>query len=431
MRRGARHRRPGPTIACALLRSVMAVPNALVLPVAGYLAIVTAAAWRARSRGEHRTALPPAPHHRFVVLIPAHDEERLVGSALESLAALDYPAELVRVHVVADNCTDHTVDVVRSCGVEAHERSAPDDPGKGPALRWLLQRLWDRDEPHDAVVIIDADTTVSRNLLLVADAKLAAGSRVVQAHYAVREADSSATTAFRSAALAVRHYLRPLGRVHLGGSVGLYGNGMVFTADVLRARTFSNHLTEDIELGLDLLLEGTTVAFAPDAVVEAEMPATVEASRTQHERWERGRLEMTRRYVPALLRKAATGGPAGRVAYADAAAEQLLPPFSLVAAASAGATAFAALGAVLLPGRRSRRRLAASLAASAVQVVYVLSGLRMVDAPAAVYRSLLGAPKLVLWKVGLWFRVLRQPDEVAWVRTARNAEAPTAATGDS
>ena len=38
----------------------------------------------------------------------------------------------------------------------------------------------------------------------------------------------------RAAALAVRHYLRPLARCSLGGTCGLFGNGMGFRADVYR-----------------------------------------------------------------------------------------------------------------------------------------------------------------------------------------------------
>ncbi len=187
--------------------------------------------------------------------------------------------------------------------MEVHERTAPDDGGKGPALQWLLTRLRDRDEPHDAVVIVDADTTVNPAFLRVMDAKLASGAQAVQSYYAVRDAEATPVTAFRAAALAARHYLRPLGRTVAGGSCGLYGNGMVFDTDLLHSHGWTNHLTEDIELQLDLLLEGWRVAFAPDAVVEAEMPTTMAASRTQHQRWERGRLELARRYTPRLLRR--------------------------------------------------------------------------------------------------------------------------------
>ena len=134
--------------------------------------------------------------------------------------------------------------------------------------------------------------------------QLAAGALVVQGQYRVRDSGASPAAGLRAIALALRHHLRPLGRTALGGSSGLYGNGMAFRSSVLRGRSWSNHLTEDLELQMELLLDGIPVAYAPDAVVEAAMPSTLEASATQNERWERGRVELARRYVPRLLRRA-------------------------------------------------------------------------------------------------------------------------------
>src|SRR6516225_5406165 len=42
----------------------------------------------------------------FVLLIPAHDEELVLGKALDSLAVLDYPRRASRIVVIADNCSD-------------------------------------------------------------------------------------------------------------------------------------------------------------------------------------------------------------------------------------------------------------------------------------------------------------------------------------
>src|SRR5436305_15075757 len=50
----------------------------------------------------------------FAILIPAHNEEVLLGPLLESLSKLAYPKDHYSVHVVADNCTDSTADVARS-----------------------------------------------------------------------------------------------------------------------------------------------------------------------------------------------------------------------------------------------------------------------------------------------------------------------------
>jgi cellulose synthase/poly-beta-1,6-N-acetylglucosamine synthase-like glycosyltransferase len=48
------------------------------------------------------------PQKRFVILIPAHNEEKVVGNLVENLLHLDYPKELYDVFVIADNCTDNT-----------------------------------------------------------------------------------------------------------------------------------------------------------------------------------------------------------------------------------------------------------------------------------------------------------------------------------
>ena len=160
------------------------------------------------------------------------------------------------------------------------------------------------NEPHDAILIMDADSSISPNFLRVMDARLARGERVIQSYYAVRDPEQSWSVSLRYVALAALHYLRPLGRMVLGGSMGLKGNGMVFAADILKKHEWSASITEDIEFHMALVLDGERVMFAPDAVVEAEMPQDLAGSQTQNTRWEQGRLEMARTYVPKLLRQA-------------------------------------------------------------------------------------------------------------------------------
>jgi hypothetical protein len=201
---------------------------------------------------------------------------------------------------------------------------------------------------------------------------------------------------------------------------------MTFAADVLRRRGWTNHLVEDIEFQLEALLDGHAVDFAADAVVEAEMPTTLDASRTQHERWERGRLEMARRYLPSLVR-AAVSGPLDRRVYLDAAIDLAVPPLSILVAATGAVAGVALVVAAVAPSAASLRRAAAGIALGVAETGVVLSALRMVRASPAVYRSLLGAPRLVTWKVALWVRVAARRGDVAWVRTPRNEEIPTTA----
>jgi hypothetical protein len=204
----------------------------------------------------------------------------------------------------------------------------------------------------------------------------------------------------------------------VGASSGLYGNGMVFSVDVLRDHAWTDHLTEDIELQMELLLAGQRVEFAPDAVVLAEMPATLRDSVTQNERWERGRIELARRYVPRLAKHAAATSGEQRLACIDAAVDQVVPPFSILVAATAVA---GVAGGLVGRSRSGRRATAIGAATLGAQAGYALSALRMVRAPAAVYWSLLRAPAFVAWKVALWLRIMRHPD-VGWIRTTRNGE---------
>jgi hypothetical protein len=251
------------------------------------------------------------------------------------------------------------------------------------------------------------------------DAQLDRGAIAVQGHYAVADDGSSPTVAFRAAAMAARTYLRPLGRTAIGGSAGLHGNGMVFARSAVADLRWSDHLTEDVELHVDLLLSGTRVQFAPHARVTAEMPSSLAAARTQHERWERGRVEIARRYVPPLLRRAVGGGPAGRIAYLDAAMDLIVPPLSVVAGA---ATALGLAGASRRCSidDRGSGDLLVGLTTMAVVAGHVLTALRLTDAPPSTYRALLQTPRMVAWKLRLWSRVIVDPGRATWTRTERN-----------
>ena len=61
--------------------------------------------------------------HKFMAIIPAHNEEAVVGNLVESLKKLDYPEELYDIYVIADNCTDKTAQVAKDAGLTLPEAS--------------------------------------------------------------------------------------------------------------------------------------------------------------------------------------------------------------------------------------------------------------------------------------------------------------------
>ncbi|MFV9507156.1 MAG: glycosyltransferase family 2 protein [Oscillochloridaceae bacterium umkhey_bin13] len=388
------------------LRAGLLVSELGLAVLVGYLLVLTVAALFA----PQQTPLRANPTSRFAFLIPAHNEERLLPEVLANLQQLDYPLDAYTIFVVADNCSDATAAVARAGGAEVYERTNQVERGKGYALNWLIAQINARPEHYDAMIVLDADTVVSANFLRVMDARLARGERVIQSYYAVRDPEAAWSTAFRAAALTVLHYLRPQGRMVIGGTTGLKGNGMVFATALLRDRPFSGGLTEDIEYHMELVLDGERAMFAPDAVVWAEMPHTLKASDSQHARWERGRVEMLQRYVPQLLREAVR-----RRSFVlfDAAMEQLIPPFSVLVGASV-----AALGAGVV--LRSKPAVVLGSALVGGQAIYVVTGLALAGAPPKTYQALLYAPVMMVWKILLYLRVLFGRGPQGWVRTTRN-----------
>ena len=120
---------------------MVALPGAALAGLGLYLVLLAAA-----SVGYNPLRAPNsgAPTRRLDVLIPAHDEELLVGRCVASLLEQTYPRHLFRVLVIADNCSDGTAAVAALAGATAMVRDEPAARGKGHALRWAMDRLFAR-----------------------------------------------------------------------------------------------------------------------------------------------------------------------------------------------------------------------------------------------------------------------------------------------
>jgi 1,2-diacylglycerol 3-beta-glucosyltransferase len=378
----------------------------------GYLLGLLVAAHGARNAAEAPDAAD-GERLPLTVLIPAHDEEEGIGATLEALAGCDYPHSRARMIVIADNCGDRTAERARAAGAEVWERRDAGRRGKGHALIWALERF-DAEVPEgEGVVVLDADCVPSANLLQAVEGRLRRGARVLQVDYVVGNPEASHVSALRFGAFALMNTVRPRGKQRLGLSCGLLGTGMAFSRELLRRQPWTaTGLAEDGEYHMRLVLAGERAEFVADASVTSAMPTSLRGSTEQQARWEGGKLQLIRRWAPRLLLSGIARRDPVRV---HAGLECLVPPQSLIAAGSAGS----ALAGLLL-GRR--RLLVLSLATLAAQFAFVLAGLRLVRAPAHVYRALLSAPALVATKLAIYARLLGGRGPSSWVRTERETQ---------
>jgi 1,2-diacylglycerol 3-beta-glucosyltransferase len=362
-------------------------------------------------------AILPVRYRRFAVVVPAADEEMTIERTVQSLLSVDYPRECFSVIVIADNCSDRTAEISTSAGAIVYERRNSELRGKGYALRWCFDLLLSDKNEYDAIVVVDADSVVSRNFLNVMNSYLEKGAQAIQSSYLVVPQPNVWSVEVTRLGFTLYNLVRPLGRRLIGCSAGLRGNGMCFAIDTLRRVPWEAYsLVEDLEFGLTLLLNGVTVTFAPEATVNATMPARAENAYTQRARWEIGRYPIIIKYAGRLLWTAIKQRSFKAL---DAFMGLVTPPLMNLSGLLA---AFLLLNMFLWLFGAVKTELFIWLCAALVGVdaFHVLVGLRAAHADRSLYKALLYVPRYGIWKFGVYWKVLwRASTWGRWVRTPR------------
>jgi len=81
--------------------------------------------------------------HKFLIILPAHNEESVVGNLINSIKEQDYPKDLYDIYVIADNCSDKTEKVAKEAGAKVFVRKEEETEKqtKGAALQVFLQKI--------------------------------------------------------------------------------------------------------------------------------------------------------------------------------------------------------------------------------------------------------------------------------------------------
>lgn len=357
------------------------------LTVAGWTAYHLLHLRRPR-RPEPRFASGDAPRTRFVLLIPAKNEAAVLARALESVRGLTYPASQMRVVVVADQCRDRTPEIARAGGAECWERLGGPG-GKGQAIAWALERL--QTVPYDAVVILDADSTVDPGLLSVFDRYLTRGRHALQADRRVLNAEQSVLTRLYAMAQQLRIDAYWAAKSDRGFSSIVLGSGFCLSRRLVADvgwRAFG--VAEDWEYSLHLVRAGYRVVMVRETWVSCEEPHAFGQGYRQRVRWAQGRYAVMARYGGQLLRD---GLKRRSPLLIDAGLTALTPNASLLANLTLTGLGLSWLGQGVW-GPWPAVIFAGSLGG---QLVYTIVGLARLRPPAASLAALAIAPVYLCW----------------------------------
>lgn len=256
-------------------------------------------------RAELAAALanPATPRAGYTVafLVPCLDEERVIGETVLALRALA-PSSLVVV--IDDGSSDATAATALESGAVVVARTLPEARlGKGPALNAGFARLLELAEerglePDRTIVcVMDADGRLSSNAVPEVLARFDVPSvGGVQLPVRIRNRERFLGR-MQDLEFWGMSAIAQMARIRTR-SVSLGGNGQFTRLSALREvgdAPWSDALTEDLDLGLELTLRGWDLECAPSAWVSQQGVETVRALVRQRTRWYQGHIICSRK----------------------------------------------------------------------------------------------------------------------------------------
>jgi 1,2-diacylglycerol 3-beta-glucosyltransferase len=249
-----------------------------------------------------RRGISTKPHTKFAAIIPAHNEELLLKKLLSSLKDQDYPLDFKKTYVIADNCNDNTAKIARENQSIVLERTDPELKGKGYAIKYAFENI--PIDEFDAILIVDADSTVNPSVLKELDAAIQQGAKIIQCYNGVGNPDESWFTRLMDVSRTIGNMILEPAKEILGLSSHLQGNGMCFTREII-AKYGWNAFTvgEDWEYYARIVANGERVAFVRDARIYHQESRALKQATSQRMRWASGRMAIAYRYGVRLFIK--------------------------------------------------------------------------------------------------------------------------------
>ncbi|MGN0817650.1 MAG: glycosyltransferase family 2 protein [Candidatus Coproplasma sp.] len=231
---------------------------------------------------------------KYGIIIPARNEELVVGNLIKSVYLNKYPQDKLQVFVIAHNCTDNTAEIARRLGATVYEYNNPEERTMGYAFRYLFDRIREDFgvENYDGFFLFNADNVLDECYFeKMNDAFVANDCK-------------SVVTSFRNSKNFGQNLISALygiyfmqgcryearGRTVVGCSTRVQGTGYVISSEIVKDGWPYVTLTEDWEFSADQILGGNKIVYCDEAVFYDEQPTDVKIMLRQRLRWAKGHL---------------------------------------------------------------------------------------------------------------------------------------------
>ena len=272
------------------------------------------------SLGTRKSYYPTAnKQHKFAILFPAYQEDRVILPVVESYLQHHSPQELYKVIVISDHMQETTNERLAQLPITLLKANY-ENSSKAKALNFAMDHFG-RDE-FDAVVILDADNIVDTNFLLEINKVFDAGVQAIQAHRTAKNRNTDIAV-LDGLSEEVNNSIFRRGHVRLGISSALIGSGMIFNYQWFHDNV--KHLVttgEDKELEVLLLKQRIFIEFLDEVYVYDEKTQGEKGFYNQRRRWLATQFAQWGRVFKDLPQAILSGN----IDYSDKLIQWMLPP---------------------------------------------------------------------------------------------------------
>ncbi|MEF3354171.1 glycosyltransferase [Paenibacillus sp. GYB006] len=246
---------------------------------------------------------------KVTVMVPAHNEERVITMTVEHILRMNYPQDKIQLIVIADNCTDNTAKKLyalknnpdyQSRDFMIMERKGTG--GKSGALNDALSHA-----TGEWICIYDADAAPERNALLFLVDKALEDPETYGAVFGRNKARNRAQN-FLSRCINLE--LVTAQRIYHTGMWELFklgtipGTNFIIKTELIReiGGWDEDAITEDTAISFDILSRGQLIALAPQAEAYQQEPEDLRVYMKQRERWAKGNYSVVMDHILELFK---------------------------------------------------------------------------------------------------------------------------------
>jgi cellulose synthase/poly-beta-1,6-N-acetylglucosamine synthase-like glycosyltransferase len=297
-----------PTLDALIIGAILCIWILLLINV-----ILLCAGYRYYTKIEKEKPRITSRYPTVSILVPAHNEGKVIGRTVNSLLAFNYPPEKYEIIVINDNSTDNSAEVLEEIKRKnpdrrltiVNNRTRGGGKGKSNALNIGLEHCSD----SEYLMVYDADNTPEKNALLYLASEIDADPQLgaVIGKFRTRNKETNILTRFINIETLFFQWMSQAGRWQLFKLCTIPGTNYIVRTSIIReiGGWDVRAIAEDTEISYRIYMMGYLIKFYPKAVTWEQEPQTLKVWFKQRTRWVKGNVYVIFKNLPLLFSKKA------------------------------------------------------------------------------------------------------------------------------